>query len=77
MHRAPRFLFAAVLVGTVACSINPATGRMQAFLIDEKQEVEIGRKSDEEILSSMRTYAEAPTLVAKVEEVGAKAATFV
>lgn len=74
MNPASRVLFAVVLVGTSACSINPATGRVQAFLIDEKQEVEIGREADQEITSSMRTYAEAPELVAKVEEVGGKIA---
>lgn len=54
--------------------MNPATGRVQAFLIDEQQEVELGRESDEEITSSMRSYTEAPALVSKVEEVGGKIA---
>lgn len=62
------------LVGTLAvsaCSLNPATGNVQAFLISEREEVELGRKSDEELTSSMRPLTEAPELVAKVEEVGA------
>lgn len=69
MHVAARSL----LVGTLAvsaCSLNPATGRVQAFLISEAEEVELGRKSDEELTSSMRVLTEAPGLVTKVEEVG-------
>ena len=72
MERAARVLFAVVLAGACACSINPATGGVQAFLIDEQQEVELGRKADAEITASMRTFTEAPKLVAKVEEVAAK-----
>lgn len=55
---------------SVACSLNPATGRVQAFLISEQEEVALGRKSDAEITGSMRTYDESPALVAKVEAVG-------
>lgn len=74
MRLAPRLSLLAVLGGAAACSINPATGRVQAFLISENEEVELGRKSDQEIMGSMRPYTEAPALVAKVEEVGAKIA---
>lgn len=62
------------VVGATACSVNPATGRVQAFLISEQEEVELGRESDRELTSSMRPYSEAPALVAKVEEVGGKIA---
>ena len=73
MKVAARWLFVGVL-GASACSLNPATGRVQAFLISEQQEVQLGRESDAEIMGSMRTYDEAPALVAKVEEVGGKIA---
>lgn len=61
-----------MLVGMLlsACSLNPATGNVQAFLISEREEVELGRKADEELTSSMRPLTEAPELVAKVQEVG-------
>ncbi len=74
MSIATRVTVVAVLAGATACSVNPATGRVQAFLISEKEEVELGRESDQEITSSMRPYTEAPALVAKVEEVGGKIA---
>ncbi|MBV1860418.1 MAG: M48 family metalloprotease [Nannocystaceae bacterium] len=70
MRIGPRSVFACTLFVS-ACSLNPATGGLQAFLISEREEVELGRKSDEEITSSMRALTEAPALVAKVEEVGA------
>ena len=74
MTVAARWILAGGLVGslvaTASCSLNPATGRVQAFLISEREEVELGRKSDAEITASMRTYDEAPALVAKVEAVG-------
>ncbi len=74
MIAAPRVALSLALVASAGCSINPATGRVQAFLISEKEEVALGRQSDEQITGSMRPYEEVPELVAKVEEVGTKIA---
>ncbi len=63
-----------VAAPTAACSVNPATGRVQAFLISEQEEVELGRKSDAEITESMRPYVDSPGLTELVESVGAKMA---
>ena len=57
-----------------ACSLNPATGQVQAFLISEQDEVELGRKNDAELMASMRAYADAPALTQTVERVGAAVA---
>ncbi len=73
MTRAAAWMLVGAL-GAAACSMNPATGRVQACLIDEREEVELGREADAEITGSMRTLEEAPGLVAKVEEVGKKIA---
>lgn len=69
MRRAASITLAAAL-GSAACTLNPATGRAQAFLISEKEEVELGREADDEITESMQVYDEAPQLVARVEAVG-------
>ncbi len=69
MTRAAGWMLAGAL-GAAACSLNPATGRVQAFLISEREEVELGREADAEITSSMRMLEDAPQLVAKVESVG-------
>jgi len=39
-----------------ACSLNPATGRPQLALMSEGQEVELGRKANQEIQATMPPY---------------------
>ncbi len=73
MSGSTRWLLAGVLAAS-ACSLNPATGRVQAFLISEDEEVALGRKNDAEIMGSMRAYEEAPALTKTVERVGAAVA---
>lgn len=63
-----------VLAGSAACSVNPATGKVQAFLIDEREEIELGKEADAEIRDKMRVYAESKELEALVSETGAKIA---
>lgn len=67
-HAVFAFGLTAALVG--GCSRNPATGRVQAFLISENEEIALGRENDAEITASIRPYEEAPELVALVEQVG-------
>ena len=63
-----------VAVSLPACSRNPATGRVQFMLIDESQEIQIGRDGDAEIQKAVGTYDETPAATALVNEVGAKLA---
>jgi predicted Zn-dependent protease len=64
----------AAVAAAPACSRNPATGRVQLLLIDESQEIEIGKKGDAEILATLGAYDESPAASALVEEVGRKLA---
>jgi len=62
-----RFLLA--FLGATACAINPATGRLGFAVMDEEDEVELGRQLDQEVVKAMGAYP-APRLQAYVGEVG-------
>jgi predicted Zn-dependent protease len=42
-----------------ACVVNPATGKKQISLVGEKDEVEIGRQADREVVASIGLYDDA------------------
>ena len=70
VRRARRTLLATLLL--VACSRNPATGRLQFALPSDAEEIELGRSADAEVHASMPTYDEQPAVRALVAEVGAR-----
>lgn len=62
---------AALLSG---CSRNPATGRLQAFLISDQEEIALGKENDAEIQHKIGLYEESEALQALVGRVGAELA---
>jgi predicted Zn-dependent protease len=50
----------ALVVATLVtgCSVNPATGQRQLSLINEQQEIAMGRESNQQILDTMTQYAD-------------------
>lgn len=62
-----------VVVLAIACTVNPATGERQLTLIGESQEVELGRRSDEEIVRTLGLYPN-QALQAYVDEIGQRLA---
>jgi predicted Zn-dependent protease len=58
------------LVVAPACSRNPATGRLQFGLINEQQELQIGKETDAEVLSKIGAYTEQPAVEEMVTRVG-------
>ena len=49
----------AAAVFASACAVNPATGKKQISLVGERDEVEIGRQADREIVTSIGLYDDA------------------
>lgn len=70
VRRAARTLLTTVLL--VACSRNPATGRLQFALPSDTEEIELGRTADAEVRVAMASYDERPAVNALVAEVGAR-----
>lgn len=70
-----RHLVFALAIGLAApaCSRNPATGRLQAFLISEDEEIALGQEVDAEVREQMSLYDD-PEVVALVQAVGKKIA---
>ena len=66
--------FALGLAGATACSVNPATGRLQLTTIDEKEEVALGKQADEELRQAMRVYDGGAPISKLVDKVGHKVA---
>ena len=56
------------------CSRNPATGKVQAFLSSEDEEVALGKESDAEILESMSLYGENDAAAKLVNDIGQRIA---
>src|SRR5689334_5003973 len=57
-----------------ACTRNPANGRLQFGLPADDEEIELGRRADAEVRSSMPIYDEVPTATAIVADTGKKVA---
>lgn len=51
-----RLALALVLLTTVACATNPATGQRQLSLINEQQEVAMGQQASKEVAQQMGLY---------------------
>jgi predicted Zn-dependent protease len=56
-------------LGTVQCSVNPATGERHIALISEEREIEMGRESDQQIAVAMGIYDD-PELAGYVDRIG-------
>lgn len=54
-----RFALALVLLTLVSCATNPATGKRQLSLINEQQEIEMGRQASQEVAQQMGLYNDA------------------
>src|SRR5688500_18150859 len=63
----------AILVLTIACATNPATGKKEFSLMSEAQEIELGRSMDGEVRKQMGVYADAE-LQKYVEGIGMRLA---
>ncbi|HEX6160907.1 MAG TPA: M48 family metalloprotease, partial [Thermoanaerobaculia bacterium] len=63
-----------LLITTVACSTNPATGRREFNLVSEQQEIAIGQQSHPAILEQFGVYNEKPELSRLVQDVGRRLA---
>jgi predicted Zn-dependent protease len=63
-----------ILLLTIACSTNPATGRREFNIVSESQEIALGQQSHPEILKQFGVYREKPELNRMVEEVGRRIA---
>jgi len=75
MNRTPHVLAAAVVAAVIAgCaySINPITGKRQAFAYTWAQEVQLGHQADGEIIKEYGVYDD-PQLSTYVNQVGQKA----
>lgn len=55
------------------CALNPVTGERNFVMMSEKEEIELGKKSDPQIRSQYATY-DVPALQAYVQSVGEKLA---
>ena len=66
----PVLAVAAVAAGcTAGCATNPATGERELSLIGERQEIEMGREADQQIVASLGVYDD-PELQAYVDRIG-------
>ena len=61
-------LFTAILM-IMSCAVNPVTGKKQLMFMSEKQEVELGRQYDPEVIATFGEY-QSPELLAFVQERG-------
>ena len=62
------FFLISLLFGILSCAVNPVTGKQELMLISEKDEVNLGRETDAEILKQYGMY-EDPKLTAYVNEI--------
>ncbi len=62
-----------VLAVVAACARNPVTGKRQLALVSEKQEIELGKESAQQVTESMGRYPN-PKVQAYVEEIGKRLA---
>lgn len=67
-------LLPTLLVATIACSTNPATGKREFNIVSEGQEVAMGREAHQQIVSQYGVYDEKPELSRLVKDIGARLA---
>nr|WP_298142033.1 M48 family metalloprotease [uncultured Pseudomonas sp.] len=69
-----RLLLLLVLLGQLAgCAVNPATGRTNFVMMSEQQELDLGRRDNQEILKQYPRYAD-EALQTYVQQVGERVA---
>ncbi len=66
-------LLVVLLTGMAGCATNPVTGKQDFVLMSEAEEINLGRKYNQQILKEMPPYND-PRLAAYVEEVGQRVA---
>lgn len=59
-------LFTAILL-IMSCAVNPVTGKKQLMFMSEKQEVELGRQYDPQVIATFGEY-QSPELLAFLQE---------
>jgi predicted Zn-dependent protease len=64
-------LLLSLVLLTLSCAVNPVTGKKQLMLVSEKQEIEMGRQYDPQVLATFGEYQNA-NLLAFVQEKGAE-----
>lgn len=64
-----RFLLIGLVFIQISCVRNPVTGKKQLVLMSEKQEIQMGKESDPEIMAYFGRY-EDPDLQAFITEMG-------
>ncbi|MDX1647783.1 MAG: M48 family metallopeptidase, partial [Longimicrobiales bacterium] len=69
MMRIRTILAMALLAVTVACAVNPATGRREFMLVSEQEEIQMGREADPQVTAAYG-LADDPELQAYVSEIG-------
>ncbi|MGY8830874.1 MAG: M48 family metalloprotease, partial [Pseudomonadales bacterium] len=62
-----------LLVQLAGCAVNPATGRSDFVMMSEQQELDLGRRYNQEILKENPRYAD-EKLQAYVQQVGERVA---
>ncbi len=69
-----KFIFTAVLLSLlVACAINPVTGKRELMLLSEADEIQLGKNTDAEIVSTYGVYDDAD-LSAYISDLGMRLA---
>ena len=56
---------------SLSCAVNPVTGERNFVMMSEKEEIELGKKSDPQVRQQYATY-DNPALQAYVQKVGEK-----
>jgi predicted Zn-dependent protease len=64
-----------LLLTTVACATNPATGKREFNLVSEQQEIAIGQESHPQVIQQFGVYDEKPELTRLVQQVGSRLAS--
>ncbi len=62
-------LFIGLLSILPSCAVNPVTGKQELMLLSERDEIQLGRETDAEIVKQYGLYYEDPGLTAYVKEI--------
>ena len=62
-------LAAVALLGSMACAVNPVTGRRELMLLSQEQEIQLGRENDELVVAEYGLYDD-PELTEWIEQTG-------
>jgi len=61
------FLLFTVILVVFSCAVNPVTGKKQLMFISEKQEIEMGKQYDPQVIATFGEYQN-PGLLAFIQE---------